>query len=258
MRTLTTIALLTLACAQPAESAPAPKAAKSPDANALGFRAYQDGDLPRAKSLFEQAVREQPENPYAWFNLGRVTFLLGENTTVEDECNLAENPVYRALHSFTRAYEVDAAKTLAKLGEAGNRLDAFKQRDEVKKWLASLEPLPTDATSLAVWMKRHPRWHVARGARPAAYTFETGGAVQEWTPPDTTKQIATWRIEKDELVLTLDGVIIARLRPVRQRFAFGEGAYAFQRVVLAPSTRECAMGDLILDPVLGDCEGGYL
>lgn len=246
--------------AAPAGKRPEP-APRPRDANALGFRAYQDGDLARAKGLFEEAIRTQAANPYAWFNLGRVTALLAEGREAEEYCRLDENGVYLALHFLTRAFEIDAAKTVAKLGEADNRLGPFLARDEAKKWLSSLAPLPVGPAALETWLGERPGWHVTRGSPPAVVTFAKGGEVTRWTPPDTTTSLGRWRAGPDGLVVSLAGAGsgTATFKPGRQRIAFGEGRYAFQRLVLEPAdgNPEELRRPLMLEPVLGDCENGY-
>jgi tetratricopeptide (TPR) repeat protein len=87
------------------------------------LRAHQEGQLDEALQLYEEVLAEQPENEYAWYNLGLIHQTRGQDDVAETE--------YRHAIQIDPAF-VEALFNLGTLlGARGDAAGAIAQYEEV-------------------------------------------------------------------------------------------------------------------------------
>lgn len=97
-------------------------------------RAYEQGDYPRAVQLYRDALRETPEAPRLWYNLGSALAQSGETDA--------------AVEAFERAHDLfehpaDRARTRYNAGHLMSRLEQYEEA--VRLFRESLEADPEDS-----------------------------------------------------------------------------------------------------------------
>jgi hypothetical protein len=238
--------------------------AKDTDSNALGFKAYEKGDYKKAHTLFEKALKQNPDNPYARLNRARTTVLLNQSKgKVEsaESCDYAKNWVFRALSDLSKAVELDRATLLPKIDEDQKGLKPLKAQADYAKWRKAVGALASDAGGTEKVLKETSDWwYHAPGAIPVGITLHPDKKVSEMNPSGEETAAGQWSLKGQQLELTpLKGKPV--LWDVRvEKYAFNEGKDFFFDLQLVATNAEASAspdwltGPLRAGPITGDCE----
>jgi hypothetical protein len=222
----------------------------APDFNGLGFKAYLAGDYPKALGLFDRARKETPEEAYGWFNWARTTAII--NAKVDPPaCDRADDWRYLALASLEKSLEIDRAKILPKLDEAGNKLDEFKATRPYVRWWAAQQPVPVAKTELRDLITGS-EWIRYEGTMLVWIDFSKDGQVTETHAQGgaVPKKAGSWSAKGTDLVVTGPDKKVRTFGVGKQKEYFDEGQLYITELQLS---EEPAGKNWLLGPVDSDC-----
>lgn len=224
------------------------KPTKKLDANVAGFKLYKKGRYKEALRLFDRARKETPDNPYAWFNWGRVTAILGDKRGDPMTCERTEDWRYLALASIQRGLEIDREKVRAKILEDEPGLVPLEKTPQFAAWWLAEQALPKEDAALRAFLVAHGEW-VRMAEMPTTVTLSKDGTFREARVGLEDSPLATgkWTVTGGKLLL---GEISYTL--TKRQWAFGEGRHRVSRLALEPT--DLARADALeLWPLDGDC-----
>ncbi len=241
---------------------PGPVLAKDTGSNALGFRAYEKGDIKKAHGLFEKALKQNPSNAYARLNRARTTTLLnkGKEEKAEFEyCEYPSNWIFRALADLSQAVELNPS-LLAKIDEDAKGLKALKERVEYRSWRKAVGILTAEPGAAEKALRDTGDWLFIMPAQlPVSVTLGPDKKVSEQRMTGEPETVATWSPKGDGVEITpLKGKPV-RWKPEAGRFYFNQGQdFIFELHLKPPEDQAQAegwrSGPLKAGPLVADCE----
>jgi hypothetical protein len=178
------------------------KQAPKTDHNAIGFKAFQQGNYKGALKSFELSMKNDPRNAFGFLNHARALVAINVKVDPEDYCAYETNWVYLALSSLSKAIEVNRKQIVAKLKEVKEPGFAeFRKRPEYIKWESTLQlPIASDE-GLKKFILGNPEW-VSRepGMVPTLVTLRSD-LTANILKPDGQNAEGKWRVENGKVVI---------------------------------------------------------
>jgi len=253
--------LLLLACLAWA-ALPGHALAKDTDSNALGFKAYEKGDLKKAHGLFEKALKQNPSNAYARLNRARTTTLLNQGKEEADDfdyCAYEANWIFRALSDLSKAVELDRAALLPKIDEDAKGLKALKARAEYAKWRKAVSVLAADAAEVEKVVRDTPDWSFEMpGTIPVLISLGPDKKVSETSATGDTP-VGQWSLKSGQVEITPAKGKATTWKVSTEKYFFNQGQDFFFELQLKPTVTDASPsgwleGPLRAGPLLGDCQ----
>ncbi|HZI14405.1 MAG TPA: hypothetical protein VE153_28825 [Myxococcus sp.] len=238
--------------------------ANDTETNALGFKAYEKGNYPKAHELFEKALEENPSNAYARLNRARTTTLLNkgkESTGAFDYCELASNWILLALADLSVAVEQNPA-LLKKIDEDTQGLKALKAREEYPNWRRAAGIVAKEPGAVAKALKATPEWLITSPdqSTPNTLFLRPNKKVVETSLDGAREAVGEWRPKGNEAV-EIDPRMKGKAslwKPAAEKYYFGEGQHFFFEVHLKQVGGDepqvgWLQGTLKAGPLYSDC-----
>jgi tetratricopeptide (TPR) repeat protein len=236
--------------------------AKDTDSNAQGFKAYEKGDTRKAHTLFEKALKQNPDNAFARLNRARTTTLLNqgrEEAADFEYCDYPSNWIFRALADLSKAVEVNPA-LLTKIDEDPKGLKALKGRLEYRNWRKAVSLLTGEKEAARKVLHGGSEWLFILPAQiPVSVTLEPDQKVSELGMGGETKTVARWSLKGEGVELTPDNGKPVPWKVGAGKFYFNQGQDFLFELQLTPTGKSASApgwfeGPLKAGPILGDCE----